>query len=256
MQSSMRREGTVSLKAARGRIGGAFADVIVGLLVTAGLAGGLWLGVGGAPGNVLLAALALAVIALPVAWHWPVDSAAAGLGAANRVTLARAVAVALFIGFLPAAPDYADHGWWLALAALATLGLDGIDGWVARRFGASRIGARFDMELDALFILVLAAWLAALDKAGVWVLLLGAMRYVFLLAGWLYSPLRAPLPERYRRKAVCVFQVLILLVGLAPPLSPTLVSLGALAALALLFWSFAVDVAWLLAADRRRRYAA
>ena len=47
--------------------------------------------------------------------------------------------------------------------------LDGVDGWLARRSGiASAFGARFDMEIDALLILVLAvlAWRSARPARG------------------------------------------------------------------------------------------
>jgi phosphatidylglycerophosphate synthase len=41
------------------------------------------------------------------------------------------------------------------------LALDGLDGWLARRFGlASAYGARFDMEVDGFLILVLALLVA------------------------------------------------------------------------------------------------
>ena len=48
------------------------------------------------------------------------------------------------------------------------------DGPAARRSGiASRFGARFDMETDALMILVLAVLAWRWDRAGAWVLLPG-----------------------------------------------------------------------------------
>lgn len=175
------------------------------------------------------------------------------LGACNMVTHARATLVALLLAPL-AAPWLLDHparGWAaFALAALA-LALDGVDGWLARRSRlASRFGARFDVEVDAGLALLLAllAWRGG--QAGAWVLLLGLPRYAFVGAGRLAPWLRAPLPERWSRKAVCALQIGALVALLAPPAGPPWTGLLAGAALAPLLWSFAVDVLWLW---RRRR---
>ena len=48
----------------------------------------------------------------------------------------------------------------------------------------SAFGARFDMEVDALLILVLSAGVWWFDKAGAWVWLSGLLRYAFIAAGW------------------------------------------------------------------------
>lgn len=252
-QSSMHGDTVLTRTGRPGPRPGALADVAVAIM--AAMLAAMWLNhaAAGSTANVLLTGFVLAVITLPVAWRWRPGPLVSGLGAANRVTLVRAVPVALFVGYLPVAQAYSGLGWWLALAAALTLALDGVDGWTARRYGASRLGARFDMELDALFILALAAWLAALGKVGYWVLLVGAVRYLFVVAGWLYSPLRAPLPVSFRRKAVCVWQVLTLLAGLVPLMPSAVLTVAAAIALALLTVSFAVDVAWLLAAERQRK---
>ena len=101
------------------------------------------------------------------------------------------------------------------------------------------------MELDAFLILVLCALLWVLDKAGLWVFAIGAMRYLFVLAMRPWPWLAAPLPPSLRRKSVCVWQVGSLLLCLLPGVrgSFALVLLGT--ALALLVWSFALDVRWL-----------
>lgn len=177
------------------------------------------------------------------------------LGACNAVTHGRATLVALLAAPLAAPGLLADPGlgWTaFALAALA-LALDGVDGWLARRGGlASRFGARFDMEVDAAFALLLAllAWQGG--KAGAWVLVLGLPRYAFVGAAVLVPWLRAPLPERWSRKAVCVLQIGALIALLAPPLAPPWSAWLAGAVAVPLLWSFAMDVLWL----RRRRGAA
>ena len=133
-----------------------------------------------------------------------------------------------------------------AMLTLAAATLDGLDGWLARRTGlASAFGARFDMEIDALLILVLAVLAWQHGKAGAWIVLAGAMRYVFVGAGYLWSWMNAPLPASARRKAVCVVQV----VGLGLVVSPVLQGPSSVAAavltLAALSWSFGIDVLWL-----------
>ncbi|WP_244272136.1 CDP-alcohol phosphatidyltransferase family protein [Halomonas aestuarii] len=168
------------------------------------------------------------------------------LGWANRVTLGRGAIVALLAGTL-ADPDLlARAAVPLAILALLALLLDGVDGWVARRTSTqSDFGARFDMELDAFFILVLCLALLLLDKAGPWVLAIGAMRYAFVVAGLRLTWLTRPLPESRRRKAVCVWQVAALMIALLPVTGTTAVGWLAGSALAALTWSFFIDIRWL-----------
>jgi phosphatidylglycerophosphate synthase len=161
------------------------------------------------------------------------------------VTLLRAALVCLIGGTLGARGG--PLGWSVpGLVALA-LALDGADGWLARRLRAtSRFGARFDLEVDALFLLVLAllAWQA--EQVGAWVIAIGLLRYAFVAAGWLWPVLRADLPPSLRRKAVCVLQGAALLACLLPPVAADLAAALAAAALAALALSFAIDVAWLI----------
>ena len=190
-------------------------------------------------------ALALfAMIALVVrdrlAAHHPHDR----FGAANAVTLLRAAGVACFAG-LALEPGLlaGSAAWWAAAGGALILALDGIDGALARRQRtASAFGARFDMEVDALFVLALSALALALGKAGPWVLGLGLMRYGFVAAGYLAPALRAPLPPSFRRKAVCVFQIAVLAILLAPPVAPPHSTGLAAVAFAALAGSFAVDI--------------
>jgi phosphatidylglycerophosphate synthase len=199
-------------------------------------------------GSALLALAVYALVALAVASglaHHPHPR----FGLANVITLLRAGGAAVFAG-LAAAPHLLAApaaAWTAAGTAAALLALDGVDGRAARRQGlASEFGARFDMETDALTILVLAALALALGKAGAWVLALGAMRYAFVLAGWPWPRLARPLPPSFRRKAVCVLQVAVLAALLAPPIAPPLSAVLAALALAALAWSFAADLRWLL----------
>ncbi|NDU71956.1 CDP-alcohol phosphatidyltransferase family protein [Actinomadura sp. DSM 109109] len=170
------------------------------------------------------------------------------LGPADHVTLARVVltggVAALVAGHLTGDARV----WPLVAVATAALVLDGVDGKVARRTGTvSRLGARFDMETDAVLVLVLSVEVAR--AAGWWVLAIGAMRYAFGAAAWAAPWLRADLPPSVARKAVAVVQgvALVLAASGAVPYPAVL----AAAALALLVWSFGRDVVWLA----KRRHA-
>jgi len=176
---------------------------------------------------------------------------APSFGAANQITLGRAALTALLVGLFgePAAPVLA----WTALAvAIAVSILDGVDGAVARRRGQqSRFGARFDMEIDALLILVLAVLALQFGKAGAWVLAAGLLRYAFVAAGAVAPWLAAPLPARRRRQVVCVVQIVSLIVCLAPVIPTPWSAIAAALGIGALTWSFAVDVVW-LGHNRRR----
>jgi len=172
-------------------------------------------------------------------------------GPANRVTLARGVLVALIGGAIGLVEEASFGGWLLFFGAVAVLLLDGADGWIARRTGfSSPFGARFDWELDALFLVVLSVLAYDMGKAGAWVLAIGGLRYAFVMAWFFWPHLSADLPESNRRKVVCVVQVLALTICLVPVVSPLLGFLVEGGALAALCFSFVVDIVWL---DRNAR---
>ncbi|MFF9220740.1 CDP-alcohol phosphatidyltransferase family protein [Streptomyces viridosporus] len=176
-------------------------------------------------------------------------------GAANRVTLGRAVLVGGVTALV--ADSFQDSppvSLLVGLTAVALI-LDGVDGKVARRTGTSTpLGARFDMEVDAFLILVLSVYVSM--AMGPWVLLIGTMRYVFVAAARLWPWLTAPLPPSTARKTVAALQgVLLLLAG--ADLLPHGVNVGVVAlALGLLVWSFGRDVRWLWRTSRVRAAAA
>lgn len=192
------------------------------------------------PLNWVLALSCFALTGGLVITYWPHGP----LGWANRVTLARAVLVALVAGALANQAFMAAIWLWLAIAILALL-LDGVDGWVARRTqSASSFGARFDMELDALLIMLLCVGLWFESLAG-WVLLIGGMRYLFVAAGWRFTWLTKPLFASVRRKTVCVWQVVALLLALTPMTSSGVAGMLASSALLSLAYSFGIDAWWL-----------
>jgi len=141
-----------------------------------------------------------------------------------------------------------ETGLWnlIAFAVLAAV-LDGLDGMVARtRRETSSFGEKFDMEVDAAFILILALLVWELSNMGSWVLAAGLLRYIFVAASWPLSALRAALPPSFRRKLACVLQITALIFALCPLVSPTLQLTFVAAATIFLFLSFIRDTLQLL----------
>lgn len=165
------------------------------------------------------------------------------LGFCNVVTLSRMVLTASLI--MPLAAGIVN-GWAVFAVAIVALGLDGVDGWFARREGlVSSFGSRFDMEVDSAFALILSLLSYVSGSAGLLVLVLGLPRYVFAAASLVFPWLNNPMPERLGRKVVCVIQLAALIVLQVPVLgAETTGLLIAVAAIALL-WSFGRDVLWL-----------
>ena len=171
----------------------------------------------------------------------------AGFGIANQITLLRAGLVCLASGALLAGGSSSASEWSLVVLVAAALSLDAADGWLARRLRlASGFGARFDLEIDAWLILVLALLVWQSGRVGPWVLAIGLMRYVFVLASWYLPALRGPLPPSRRRQVVCVQQSVTLLVCLLPPVGNLFANVAAGLALLALLASFASDIIYLV----------
>jgi phosphatidylglycerophosphate synthase len=173
-------------------------------------------------------------------------------GLANTVTALRAGMIAA-VPALIAAPGRLDgaFGWAVIGVALIALALDGLDGRIARRrHEASAFGARFDMEVDAAFVLLLSVLVATSGRAGVWIVLAGLMRYLWVAAGWLWPLLRGPVPPSLFRKSVCVVLILLLISALLPIMPPILAPLPCAVGLILLLASFGRDLLWLMRKDR------
>jgi phosphatidylglycerophosphate synthase len=173
-------------------------------------------------------------------------SGRAAFGPADRVTMARATLAGGVTALAADSFTRPAHLVTMVILGAVALLLDGVDGKVARRTGtSSAFGARFDMEVDAFLILVLSGY--AVRTAGVWVLAMGAMRYVFVAAAWALPWMRGTLPPRHWRKVVAATQGIVLVLATAGVLPRTAVMLTLAVALAVLVESFGRDVAWLWA---------
>ena len=167
----------------------------------------------------------------------------ARFGAANLATMSRLMLVTL-VGAFVLEDQLPDRAKTIVVLAMLCVALDGVDGWLARRSRlSSTLGARFDMETDALLILLLSVLVWRYDKAGLWVLAAGLMRYVFVCAGWVLPWMAGRLTPTARGKAVAVIQFFGLSIALMPFVQPPASGLVAGLTLGALAWSFAVDVA-------------
>lgn len=204
--------------------------LLTGLAATVGLAAAGW-----------AAGLALALVVdctLAAALR---RAGRAALGPADRVTLARA---SLVCGVAALVADGAAPIALLVPLTSAALALDAVDGRVARATGtSSRLGARFDMEVDAVLILLLSGYVAG--SFGAWVLAAGVARYALWLAARLLPWLRRDSPPRPWAKVVAALQGIVLTVAAADVLPRSLATALLVSALALLAESFGRQAGWL-----------
>lgn len=201
---------------------------------------------GPAPAVPYANAIGLLIYALAAIWaahRLSCDFPYSTLGLCNLATLGRLVIVGILLVAVLAglAPS-----WGTFTLAILALGLDGIDGWLARKQGlSSDFGARFDVEVDAALALVLAVFAALNGAAGLYVILLGLPYYLFGAAKQIFPWLSQPLPEKLSRKAVCVFQIAALIALQVPFLADGRLDLVVMAVTAALIWSFGRDILWL-----------
>ncbi len=124
-------------------------------------------------------------------------------GVANGVT-------ALRVGLLGLLPPAASLGPWpLVALSLFLLGLDGLDGWLARRYRlSSGFGAFFDKETDALFLLLLCGFAAFQGVLPLWILGAGLLRYGFVVTLFLL-----PIPRKTEPRSSVARYVYVGMVG-------------------------------------------
>ena len=233
--------------ASRERPSSPLGDVVLGLLPLLAVSLATCWMLARPTSHVLLAVAPYAALGALLLTKLPHSQPGPGLGLGNRLTLARATLVLPLAAPALLPGEFTGEAyWWIVGLSSMALALDGLDGPLARRTGTeSAFGARFDMELDAFLLLALSALLWRSGRVGSWVLLVGGLRYFFVLGGLLWSPLRGALPPSRRRKVVCAAQGIVLVICLAPVTRPTLATALAASALLLLVYSFVVDAWWL-----------
>ena len=218
---------------------GPLVGLVSQVVLLAALAGTVGLGAAG-----WLTGVAYGVVLCALLARGMHEEGMATLGPANQVTLTRATLIG---GVAALAADSFTRPTPVAvLVGLTAVGLalDGVDGWIARRTGTcSALGARFDMEVDTVLLLVLSLYVAG--PVGGWVLAIGGMRYAFVVAIWLLPWMRGTLPPRYWRKVVAATQGIVLVVATADVLPQPVLFAGLAVALVMLVESFGRDVIWL-----------
>ncbi len=217
---------------------GPMTGLIAVLVLLGGLDASVGLDVAGWLAGIVSGAIASAALGRGLTHHRLACLGPADLVTSTRATLACGVAALTADSFDRPAPVPT-----LVAMTIVALVLDWVDGRVARRTQtASPLGARFDLEVDAFLILVLSVYVAR--SAGAWVLAIGAARYAFAVAGWVWPWLRITLPFRYWRKVVTAVQGIVLTVAAAGVTNPSITYAALVVALALLTESFGRDVLW------------
>jgi len=218
---------------------GMLTGLITQVALLVAIAGTVGLGVAGG-----LAGLAYGVAVVGLLARALRRSGAAVLGPADLVTSARSVLVggiaALVVqSFVAPVPVGA-----LTALAVVALVLDAVDGRVARYTRTvSAVGARFDMEVDSVLVLLLSVYVAR--SLGVWVLAIGSVRYLHWIAGRAWPWLRGPVPPRYWCKVVAAVQGVVL-TAVAAGVLPGVVAVLALGVVAVLLAESFGREAWRL----------
>jgi phosphatidylglycerophosphate synthase len=160
-------------------------------------------------------------------------TACGAFGLPNALTLLRLIVALLLTVVFHGAPGLL----WGALV-LGLLALDGVDGAVARRNGTmSEFGALFDMESDALTVLIVVFELWQRGAVGAWILIAGLLRYLYVVCCALLPPAAGEMP----RSLLARYAFFVLMVGLATGLAvpPPLGVAGALVGTVAVTLSFA-----------------
>ncbi len=218
---------------------GMATGLIAQVALLAVLADTVGLGVAGARGG-----LAYGVAAVGLLSRGLKRAGAAAPGPADLVTLARSV----LVGGIAALVVHSFVGpvsvRALTVLAVVALALDAVDGRVARYTRTvSAVGARFDMEVDSVLVLLLSVYVA--HSLGIWVIAIGSVRYVHWIACRALPWLRVPVPPRYWCKVVAAVQGIVLTAVAGGVLSGVGAVLALLVVATLLVESFGREVWWL-----------
>lgn len=127
---------------------------------------------------------------------------------ANWVTFFRLLILLFAVSFYPALQTAVFVG-----LIISVMILDGLDGMLARKFKKeTKFGEYFDMEVDALLASLLSVLVYKHFDIGFWILLAGAMRYIFVTIKFLLGldnvALTIPMPGS-RLIAVVFFSTLL-----------------------------------------------
>jgi phosphatidylglycerophosphate synthase len=173
---------------------------------------------------------------------------------ADRVTAVRVLLCVLLFAGHALDPRAA---WWKVCVAILIIVLDGVDGALARRHGPTERGAVFDMESDSFYVITMCGVAQLYLGLGAWIYVAGLLRplYVCMWAVLLLF-VKPPSPNRkggsQRGRIVFLVLIISLITNLAPIIPFGVKQVVSAVAVALLCYSFSIDiVATLRAAERR-----
>jgi len=124
------------------------------------------------------------------------------LGYANWITVIR-LSIILFLGFT----YHLFPNYLLFFGFLTAVILDGVDGFLARKYGhSSKVGEALDMETDA-FMVILISWIHyESGSLPWWILIPGGLRYYYELGFfWLKDQAQDFPPKRIRATIAVIF---------------------------------------------------
>jgi SAM-dependent methyltransferase len=131
-------------------------------------------------------------------------------------------------------------GLWIVGAGLGFVAVDALDGWIALKTGkTSAFGEFFDKETDAFFVLSLCLLSIRKGLFPPWIVSLGLLRYLFVIAAFLFASKTAQETRSGRGRTIHTTVVLVLLAAFVPLPFPRLPL--ALLACFLLGASFGLD---------------
>ena len=134
----------------------------------------------------------------------------------------------------------------LLFLLIISVGLDGLDGYIARYFKESSLfGYKFDLETDTLLILILSISVYLNIHGNLIVLLIPFYRYVFFALQFKYQWLKNNLPESYRRKLICLLVISILIICHIPKIPIYMIMPFIYLSIFLITFSFLKDIIWL-----------
>lgn len=129
-------------------------------------------------------------------------------GYANWVTAFRLMLILIGISYFSGVELFAILG--------LAVGLDVVDGWLARRFNQQSVfGMYFDMETDALYVLLVCIYLYLNGLARAWIIIPGILRYIYRI--FIFLVPKPDFKEQKQRYAALIagtyFVILLLSVG-------------------------------------------
>lgn len=175
------------------------------------------------------------------------------LTVATLMTVARGTAAVVLAGFLVVERPGGLLAWLPALLFGAAALLDGLDGVIARLTETeSAFGARLDVEMDSLVMLVGVTVAIRFGQAPIFYLAVGLVRYAFVAALWLRRQQGkeiTELPPRFSRRVLGASQLFVVFLVLSPAPGTTESRLLAVVAMIPFLLGFLRD--WLLVTGRR-----